>query len=96
MIDFKLKEVKRFLGKVTELKWQTSYLNYYNNFWVKLVDVICIFTYLYIYIYIIKTFETLIIFHVSTILTKKKHIYKKKNLKTKKTLKRKIKGALSP
>ena len=51
MIDFKLKEVKRFLGKVTELKWQTSYLNYYNNFLVKLVDVICIFTYLYIYIY---------------------------------------------
>ena len=91
MIDFKLKEVKRFLGKVIELKWQTSYLNYYNNFLVKLVDVICIFTYLYIYIYIykIKTFKTLTIFHVSTILTKK-------NLKPKKTLKRKIKGALSP
>ena len=45
MIDFKLKEVKRFLGKVTELKWQTSYLNYYNDFWVTLVDIIYIFTY---------------------------------------------------
>ena len=32
MTDFKLKEVKRFLGKVIGLKRQISYLNYYIDF----------------------------------------------------------------